>query len=347
MAKRCMLLSHLFVVHGPGLVLIICISSSLLDILIFGLCRDCREEVATFPKDFPGSAGMLAFTQQYIRVMKLLTEVWQHLVPTRKIKSYGMGNLEIILEKLDRRLRDMRSRFIGLSIEEELQILDLTIVACLLRLSKVEFCCYHTTLKRLSSTISHVEFLYKKGSLDSSNFLTEVKKSLHEIGTYIGGGPCKPFVIRRLLNSFTLKQFSLCGSPSYANAELEVPGNDSENPLPFISGLPACIPLEITLHKILSENRLWLRITLSEESTQFVFLDLNLNGEGNDVRRFTFMAPFYLTPNVASFTLRVCIGMECLFEDIHPAEGSGGPKHELTYISPEKEVYLSMGLKTE
>ncbi|GLT73769.1 hypothetical protein SLA2020_456050 [Shorea laevis] len=309
--------------------------------------RACREEVATFPKESPGSAGVLAFTQQYIGVMKLLTEVWQHLVPTRKIKSYGMGNLEIILEKLDRRLRDMRSRFIGLSIEEELQILDLTVVACLLRLSKAEFCCYHGTLKRLSSTISHVEFLYKKGSLDPYNFLTEVKKSLHEIGTYIGGGPCKPFVIRRLLNSFSPKQFSLCGSPRYANTELEVSGNDSENPLPFISGLPACIPLEITLHNILNENRLWLRITLSEELTQFVFLDLNLTGGGNDVRKFTFMAPCYLTPNVASFTLRVCIGMECLFDDIHLAKGSGGPKHELTYISPEKEVYLSMRLKTE
>ncbi|GLT89368.1 hypothetical protein SLE2022_073510 [Rubroshorea leprosula] len=309
--------------------------------------RTCREEVATFPKESPGSAGMLAFTEQYIRVVKLLTEVWQHLVPTRKIRSYGMGNLEITLEKLDRRLRDMRSRFIGLSIEEELQILDLTVVACLLRFSKVEFCCYHNTLKRLSSTISRVEFLYKKGSLDPSNFLTEVKKSLHEIGTYIGGGPCKSFVIRRLLNSFSLKQFSLCGSPRYANAGLEVPGNDSENPLPFVSGLPACIPLEITFHNILNENRLWLRITLSEESTQFVFLDLNLTEGGNDVRKFTFMASCYLTPNVASFTLRVCIGMECLFEDIHLAKGSRGPKRELTYISPEKEVYLSMRLKTE
>lgn len=301
--------------------------------------RACKEEVATFPQVYPGSAGILSFGQQYICIVELLAQVWQHLVPTSKFRYYGMGNLEILLGEVDWRLRDIRSRFTGLSTEEELQILNLAVVTCLLRLSKVEYFCYDTTMKRLSSTISYVEFLYDKESLEQPDFLAEVKKLLNEIAS-TGGSSFNPLLFKELLNSFSLKQFTLSGNPKYVNAELEAPGNSSENPLPFISGLPACIPLEITLHNVLSENRLWLRITVSEESTQFVFLDLDRNEGENDLRKFTFTAPLYQTPNASSFTVRVSIGMECLFEDIHD-EGFGGPKHEVTYVSPEIEVYLS------
>ncbi|XWS55469.1 hypothetical protein CRYUN_Cryun09bG0002800 [Craigia yunnanensis] len=307
--------------------------------------RECKEEVASFSTESPGSAGAVAFALQYLRVMKLLAAVWEHLMPTKKLNPYGVGKLELLLAKLDKRLREIRNRFIGLSKGEELQILDLIVVACLLRLSKIEICCYDTAMKKLSSTISHVEFLHKEGDIKPSHFIVEVKKSLHDVGSSSGGSTCKPLLFKKLVDSFSFQQFVLCGSPRFITAELEVPDNDSENPLPFIPGIPASIPLAITLHNVLSENRLWLRISMSEESTQFVFLDLNLIRSSDEIREFTFVAPFYLTPKAISFTLRASIGIECLGENVYQVKAFRGPKCQLTYLCPEKEIFLCKSAK--
>ena len=96
-----------------------------------------------------------------------------------------MGKLELLFAKLDKRLREIKNRFIGLSKGEELQILDLIVVACLLRLSKIEICCYDTAMKKLSSTISHVEFLHKERAIKPSHVIVEVKKTLHDVGSSI------------------------------------------------------------------------------------------------------------------------------------------------------------------
>ncbi|KAJ0088067.1 hypothetical protein Patl1_31451 [Pistacia atlantica] len=307
--------------------------------------RACKEEVLTFSTKSLGSDGALAFTLQYIQVVNLLVKVWEHFAPMKKLHYCEVGELELLLGKLDSRLADIRCRFIGLSKEEELHVLELVLVSCLLRLSKVEICCYLTTLKKLSSTISHVEFLHQQGSIELSKFVTEVKDSLLEICTSTFGASYKPFLFSQLLESFFLNQMLLSGRIRHIKAELDVPDSSTENPVTFVSGLPVAIPLEITLHNISSENRLWLRITMSEESTQFIFLDPNLIEGYSEFLKFTYIAPFYKTPKAVSFSLRVCIGMECLFEDVHFVKVHGGPKRMLSYLCHEKEVYLSMASK--
>lgn len=309
-------------------------------LLIFYSCRACKDEMAMFTPASLEDAGAVAFTLQYLRVMELFAKVGGLIL--WKVWSAEMGELEILLGKLDKSLIEMRCRFIGFSKEEELHVLELILVSCILRLSKVEICCYSTTLKRLSATISHVEFLHKEGSIETSDFVIEIKKTLNEISISVGGSSCSPSLFTKLLDLFTLKQFNLCRRVRHINAVLDVPGNDSANPLPFVSGLPVAIPMEITLHNVASENRLWLRMTMNEESTQFVFLDLNLLGGSDEVRKFTFIAPFYRTPKAVSLTLRVCIGMECLFEDVSLIKACGGPKRELVHLCLEKEVYLYM-----
>ncbi|KAL4352960.1 hypothetical protein GQ457_06G005550 [Hibiscus cannabinus] len=306
--------------------------------------RACKEEAASFNKESPGCAGAVAFTLQYLRVIEKLAAVWEYRRLPKTFHPYRVENLELRFAKLDRRLREIRNRFIGLSKGEELQILELLLVALLLRLSKMEICCYDTTIKLLSSTVAHAEFLHKEGSTEPSNFIVEVKKSLHDVGSSSSGSTYKPLPFEKLLDSFSLQQFVLCGTPRYIHAELKVPGNDSENPLPFIPGLPASIPLAIALHNVSTESRCWLRISMSEESTQFVFLDSNLicsgNRSSNEVREFTFVAPFYLTPKAISFTSSVSLGIECFSETVDRVKVSGGPKCELTYLCPEKQIFL-------
>ncbi|KAF5476340.1 hypothetical protein F2P56_008068 [Juglans regia] len=308
---------------------------------VLRVLRSFKEELATFTSGSLRSVGAVAFALQYLRVVKQLAKVWEHFLPARKLCS-GMGELDIALGKLETRLRELKSRFTGLSLEQELQILELLLLTCTLRLSKVESYCQVASLKKLSMTASHVESILKLGSIEPSNFMSEVGKLSYLTRTSSFGAPCDPFLFKELLKYFSLEQFVVFGRIDHIKAELVVPDNDSENHLPFVPRLPVGIPCEITLHNICSENKLWVRMTMDDESTQFVFLDLDLFGSSDEVRKFTYVVPFYRTPCAFSFTLRICIGMECSFEDVPPVKRYGGPDRELTFLCQEKEVHLSM-----
>ncbi|GMP51385.1 hypothetical protein CsSME_00017636 [Camellia sinensis var. sinensis] len=305
--------------------------------------RSWKNVLATFTTG--SSPGSIAFMLQYLRVVKLMAKIWLRFISPRKVCLYGMGEVGILLGKLDTTLREMRYRFIGLSKEEELHVLELILLNFILRLSSVEVYYDFTTLKNLHSTLSRVEFLHEELSIQPSNFVTELKKSLHEIGFSTDGPFYTPFLIQKLVEFFSLKQFVFCGKLKHIIAELDVHDNDFENPFHFISGLPVGIPLEITLYNISRENRLWLQLAVDETLTEFVFLDLERFGGSNQIRKFTFVAPFYKTPKANSFSMRVYIGMECLSEDVYSFKRRGGPKRELVFLCKEKEVFLSMGVK--
>ncbi|KAM7532040.1 hypothetical protein LguiB_035450 [Lonicera macranthoides] len=307
--------------------------------------RTWKEELATITMDSYQSSDVLVFALQYLRVIKLLGKVWMHFMSRRKLYSNRIGDLGLIFEKLDKNLLEMRYTFIGLSKEEELHIMELILVTCILRLSSGEDSRHKLALKNLCSTISHLEFLHNEGSVEPSIFVNELKKSLPEIDTSLTGPSHSPFLFQKLLKNFTLKQFLFHGEIKHVNALLEVQNNDCENHLPFVSGLPVGIPFNITLYNTSCEERLWLRMSVNKDYNQFVFIDLKLFGGCNSIRKFTFVAPFYKTPKVDSFTLRVCIGMECFYEDVCLLRDFRGPKRELAYLCKEKEVYMSMVVK--
>lgn len=288
-----------------------------------------------FASESPEFGSELAFTLHYLRVMDLLIRIWANVV--WKVQSYEMGELDILLGKLDRRLRAMRCRFIGCSKEEEVHVLELVAVTCILRLSRVEICCHLDTLRMLSDTISSIEFLQEDGSVEPSDFVAEVKKELLEVDTSVGFCSHSPIHMTKLLNLFTPKQLNLCGGVRHVSAELDVLGNDSEHPILFVTGLPVAVPLGITLHNVETNNRLWLKIIMTEDSTEYVFLDLILLEVFDEVKKFTFVAPFYRTPKAISLTLRVSIGMECSFDEVHFVRGCGGPKHALVYLCQDRK----------
>nr|POE46574.1 protein siel [Quercus suber] len=168
--------------------------------------RNFKEELATFTSASVGTVGAVAFTLQYLQVIKQLAK--------------------------------------------ELKILELVLLTCTLRLCKVEICCHIATLKKLSTTVSRVESILKSATIEPTIFISE---------------------------------FVLYGRLNQIKAELTIPDNDSENPLPFVSRLPVGIPCDITLHNTSNENKLWLRMSMDDESTQFVFLDLNLFGSSDEL----------------------------------------------------------------
>ncbi|KAF7825483.1 protein SIEL [Senna tora] len=311
------------------------------------ILRCWKEELATMMFDSSGSSDALAFAFQYIRIIKLLAEVWEHFLSEKWLWCRVLGELDYKLAKLDTRVKELRTQFKGFSTEEEINVLELILLTFTLRLCKVEICCHILTLKRLTAILSRIEFLLKESSAVPSTFVDELRK-LCESGTSINGASCSPLEFHRCLKFFSLKQFIYRRTLKHLHANLRIPNNDSEHPFPFVPGLPVGIECEISLRNIESEHRLWLSMSMDDgASPQYVFLDSNLFEGSGQVRRCAFVAPFYRTPKANSFRLRICIGLECLFENVAPVQTNIGPRHEVTFLCPEKEVYFSNVLKTK
>ncbi|GMH23000.1 hypothetical protein Nepgr_024843 [Nepenthes gracilis] len=262
--------------------------------------RSCKEELEIIRADSLESAGTLAFGLQCIQMVKLLAKLWEQYLPTGK-RFHWMVQLDLLLGKLDKRLLELRYRFIGLSKEDELYILELVLLSCVLRLSRFLVCC--KTLKKLSKTISHVVLFCEEHSVVSSDFVNQLANVLQEHVTSFNGDFHNPLHYKMLLDLFSLKDFVLSHRIKHMKADLQIPGFDSETRLPFISGLPVGIPLEITLYNVTSENRLWIKISL-DELCEFVFMDPDQFGDCNEVTRILFNAPFYSTPRAIAFTLK-------------------------------------------
>lgn len=292
--------------------------------------RSWKEELATSIADPHQSDSVLTFTLQYLRVVKLLAKAWWVVMCPIDFVHHEVGDLDYILQKLERRLRELRFRFIGLSKEEELHIEELNLVACTLRSSTFDHHCSESALKKL--------LVFKDKSKETSKFVSELMTILQKNEISIER-------FRELLESFSLSQLALCGDFRYLKAEMDIQGNDWLNSVPFVAGLPVGIPLKIRLQNTPIEARLWLVMTLSKDLNQYMFIDLKQFEGSDEMTEFTLKAPFYRTPKVNSFILRLSIGMECLSEKIHSFRGHGGPKHELVRLCKEKEVFFSMVVK--
>ncbi|KAF4401381.1 hypothetical protein G4B88_001575 [Cannabis sativa] len=310
------------------------------------IIRSCKEELALFDSNSCESAGALSFTLLYLRSIELFAKVWGHFLPP-KFLTCRIGTLNLLFGKLERKLIELRGRFICLSKEEELHVLELVLLTCILKLYKVEIFCKHNTLEKLSTTLSQVENLVKEGCIQPSNFVIEVGKLSAEIHTFGNGESYDRSLFRRLLEMFCLKEIMFVGRLKYLNTELIIPNNGPENPIIYVPGLPVGIACQITIHNISVESRLWLKMTMDDGSTQFIFLDLNNFEECNGYRRFSFLAPFYKTPKAMSFSIRLCIGIECPFEDLHFVKHRRvGPKHKLAYLCKEIETAASCSFES-
>ncbi|CAN4125951.1 unnamed protein product [Withania somnifera] len=301
--------------------------------------RTLKAELGTMSNH--SCRGELVFALQYIDALEQLGGLWSHLVFSKKFYFHEWGKLERSLEKLDRCLRDMRYRLIGLTKEDNFLVLELIIANGILTLCNMEACANKNTLKKLHSVMSCMEHICGEGSTESSNFVTEVQKSLSEIDTTSCPILDNPYLLLKSLEHFTPRKVVSLGNLKYMEAELHFQGNEIQNPLPFISGLPVGLSLDITLHNISSENRLWLKMSLEETLIQFVFLDLHEKEVHNELRKFTFVAPFYQTPKANCFSLMISIVLECIPDGDQLFRGCGGPKREVVHLCEEKEVYFS------
>lgn len=261
--------------------------------------------------------------------------------------SLGQGELVVLLGKLERSLKEIKYRFIGFSCKQELHILELLLVTQILKISKFKACCPSATLKKISSVVADVEHLVGGRLVELSSFVIELQKILSEIGPPIDTLE-NAFLLHKLLQAsleyYSLRQFMFSGILLHMEAELDV-CNNYDNPLHYVLGLPVGIPLEITLRSMSKETRIWLKMTFEERLAQFVYLDLHGLSGGDEIRKFTYVAPFYGTPNASCFTLKVSIALECSSEPACQSFVRGGPKHELINISGDKEVFLSTVVK--
>lgn len=307
-------------------------------------CRSWKEELRVFSRDSQQPAGVLVFALKYVHIIKLLGNAWACSFSKKNLELKGMGALENLLGKMERRLKEMLYRYAGMSIGEKSYILELMLVTYALRLLYGDACCFEDYTNKVNFVLRRVEYLHSTGSVETSLFVTELQNVSCEIGHSEDEAVDKLDLLQNSLNHFSLKNIVLTEELKYLDGEVDVCDNDFLNPLPFIPGLPVGIPFEITLHNISSETRLWLAIALGENSTQFVFLDLNEFGGSDELRKFKYVAPLFRTPRVEHFIVKVSIAMECS-SDYQLLKHCNVPKHELVYLSKVKEVHLSMVVK--
>ncbi|KAK1400351.1 Integrator complex subunit [Heracleum sosnowskyi] len=295
--------------------------------------RSWKEELGSINITSTQSFAVLVFAVKYIEVLELFGKVW-----------CLTGEIKIDFEKVDYKLNELVHMFLGVDKEVTIYLLELMLMTCTLKLCSVEPWCYESTLRKYSSIYSLVELLLEKGSVEPSEYLVEVGKALHEFQTS-SGGLINLFHFKKLLELFSLKQIELPRGLKHVKAELDIVNNTCETPLFFVSGLPVGIPLHITLYNIVAHNRLWVKLTANEDSSQYVYLDLKHFGDCDTIKKFIFVAPFYKTPKANCFKLTVTLGMECLSGDKPILRNCRGPKNELMYLCNKKEVFLSMIVK--
>ncbi|XP_073289207.1 protein SIEL [Primulina huaijiensis] len=303
--------------------------------------RNWKHELKRLNNDFHQSAAILVFSMNYLRVIKLYGKTWAHYLSLGNLQFNGMGILEALLQKTERRLEEILCRFLGLSREEEFHILELTLVTYTLRLSSGATCCFNACMNELKCVISRVERLQRERSIELSDFIIELQNALCEIDNSEDDATDRLYLFQKSLYLFSPKHIVLSGEIKYMSADVNIFDNSFENPIPFVTGLPVGVSLEITLYNISSEARLWLTIALTEKSTQFIFLNFHEFEGCNEVRKFPFVAPFYRTPKVKYFSIKISVAIECLSK-VQRLRHKNGPKHELIQLCEEKEVHLSL-----
>ncbi|MED6175792.1 hypothetical protein PIB30_081690 [Stylosanthes scabra] len=303
--------------------------------------RYWKEELTSLTFDSSAPADASAFALLYLQIIKLIVEVWDHLVQKTEVVPRSV-ELEHKLEKLDKRAKELMSHFVGLSAEEEFYVLELILLTYTLRLCRAETCSRDFIFNRMTIIYLRIESLLKLRSDVASAFVVELGNLIRESSTFIGGASCSSLTFDKYLKLFSPKQFMIREAIRHRRAELSIPNNGPDYPLPFAPGLTAAIPCDITLHNISSNCRVWLRMCINDGFTQHVYLDLQSFEVSGEVRRISYSVPYYRTPEVDSFKLKVCIGLESLFENVTPVQAYGGPKCELVLLCKEKLVYLSI-----
>lgn len=304
--------------------------------------RSWKEELESINITSSQSFGVLVFALKYIQILERFGKVWTNVMC---LKKYPLsGEIEINFGKVDYKLNELVHMFLGVDKEVMVYLLELMLVTCILKLCSGEPWCYESTLRKVCSIYSVVELILEKGSVEPSKFLVEVGKSLHEFQTSVVGFS-NLFEFKKLLELFSLKHIELPEGLKHVKAELDIVNNTCETPIFFVSGLPVGIPLQITLYNIVVDNRLWVKLTVNEDSYQYVYLDMKHFGDCDTIKKFIFVAPFYKTPKAKNFKLTVSLGMECLSSDKLTSRNCRGPKNELMYLCNEKEVFLSMIVK--
>lgn len=312
----------------------------------FRALRACKQELATLTANSSISNGALEFMSQYVHVIELLAQVWPHFENSRHTSTCRSVELELLMEELEIKLMEIRCRFTGLSTEVSL-VMELVILGCLLRLYKFEICCRLNCKKKLSATVSQLKLHHEQQCTKPSDFVTETDNSLQEIGSSADISSVRLLDLIKKFNCFSPEQFTLSCNLKCVSAELEVPGNGPYSPISFVAGLPVAIPCEIKLLDVPRDARLWLRISTSDDTCQFVYFDPNLYSGDEREKRFMFTAVTCMTPRAVVFTLRVSIGIECLFEDVCCRKHRYGPKHPVAYLCKEREVHFSLVYRTK
>eukprot|EP01018_Ginkgo_biloba_P031835 Gb_33906 [translate_table: standard] len=298
----------------------------------------CRADLEMMKRKFEGSSSVIAFASLYTRSIYLLTKLWASLTPGCCQYTYpcGIDSSQRLLEQLDKVLIRMRYCFLGLCEEQQLRILELNALSCILRLSLYGVNVQYLTYRKLSSVISLAEQLFKGDGVKHSAFLEAITKHLS-----VEDPKMLLKLVQELPKLLLFEFIPLVEELKEIRAVLVVPNNNDEHPLRFVTGMPLGITMSITFHNISSGSRIWLLMVLGD-SVQYSILDINeFEGLGG-VKCGIITVPLYVTLKVASCFLEVSVMMECPFNYRRVLKRCrAGPRGALVSLSNVEKVHVT------
>ncbi|KAH9561756.1 hypothetical protein CY35_05G039100 [Sphagnum magellanicum] len=291
-------------------------------------------------------SAIMRFSALYIQCLTLIAQLQACPSPFRiqtpRLKSESIEDLPHKLEQIVRR---MDSCFLGLNLEQHIQLLEFRVLVCLLRISflpvnatpidaDISLCITH-----LSSILFKAQELMEHHNLSLSLFLRTVQ------GEFLQGDVKSCFAgvqktAQQLGASYWPTSAVVNSNLTETWAQMMAPGSDFEQPIGFIPGLLLGIPVVIVVHNAPESAHFWVQYKVENLLPSFRYLDLlEATSSGKDLS-WTAVLQVDEMPSVVSCALKICVVLEADRQEREKWSHIRGPRGPLIPLCIEGAIHL-------
>jgi hypothetical protein len=306
----------------------------------------CRRDLKRLQIRSKIHSAIIRFSALYIQCLTLIAQLQACPSPFRiqtpRLKSESVEDLSHKLEQIVRR---MDSCFLGLNLEQHMQLLEFRVLVCLLRISSlpvnatpidadVSLCITH-----LSSILFEAQELMEHHNLSLSPFLRTVQVEFLQ-GDVKSCSAGVQKTAQQLGASYWPTTAVVNSNLRETWAQMMAPGSDFEQPIGFIPGLLLGIPVVIVVHNAPEGAHFWVQYKVENLLPSFRYLDLlEATSSGKDLS-WTAVLQVDEMPSVVSCALKICVVLEADKQESEKWSHIRGPRGPLVPLCIEGAIHL-------
>lgn len=277
--------------------------------------------------------ALTTFALHYVECIALLLQGRAHFQQKRSLMAAPMLiSLPELSCRLEFIVKCMQHAYVGLALEQKFDLLELSMIPAIWRIASMAGKADERDHNKLVSAMESIEKIIGLG-LSYTPFMQGVQENLLKaVASCDTVNVCR--VVRQLASSFWPKILPISNFMRELKAELTVPGNDFDRPLPFVPGVPLGITVSVFTQNA-NKSRIWLRMQVNSLWTEFMFLDAE---DHERVNPMVTTMRVHGVPSASKCTLKAAVLLECPVM-AHEAVVRG-PKGFLLPLTPEKVIHL-------